>query len=76
MRVYILRDDDPLGGFYSAQETAVAHLQTAEVRECDIPRELWDSVMTGSVELGEDGTLDHLWYDWFEKGTVVWERGT
>lgn len=75
MLVYITRSYEPMGGFYSGSSERVLGVFADEIRLVeDFPDTLWDDIMRGGVTMGLDGTLDTIWYPYYEQGTTVWRR--
>lgn len=79
MILYILRDIDPIGGFFAAQGFKPDPLQeratVVEVRAVeDFPEDLWAAVLAGELPVDVDGSNDSTWLQWWDQATPVWSR--
>lgn len=76
MKVYVSRDWEPEGGFYSASLDKNVLPYTDEIRVVDdFPDELWRELMAGGTILpGDDGTYDEFWFPHFDSGRTIWGR--
>ena len=79
MIVYLLRDTDPLGGFFAAQQTKPDILEErSTVVECraveNFPEEVWQFVLEGSLPVDVDGSNDSTWLEWWAESEPVWAR--
>lgn len=78
MRVYLLHDTDPQGGYFAAQQIKpdpVGERRTIdEVRVTDIPDSLWKDMLAGILPVDEDHSNDSTWIEWWDDAEVVWLR--
>ena len=78
MKIYLLRDTDPNGGYLCAQEFKPDMTQERrtieEVRVTDIPEELWRDMLAGILPVDEDYSNDSTWIEWWSDAEVVWIR--
>ena len=81
--VWILRDDDPYGGFYAAQarpfDPREERKSIAEVRVVSMPEETWDFLLSqggAPVDTMPDGSTsnDSTWLPWYQAGHTIWSR--
>lgn len=77
-KVYIIRDDNPEGGYFSfapEKPDMLAEAKTCmEVRVADSEEDIWDLWYHGKLPRGEDGTYDALLAPLWKKGKVIWTR--
>jgi hypothetical protein len=78
MRIYLLRDTDPLGGYFAAQQFKPDITQeretVVEVRATTIPDDLWRDMLAGILPVDEDDSNDSTWVEWWPEATTVWSR--
>lgn len=76
MRLYITRDYEPAGGFYSGAIEKTVDLFAEEIRVLDdFPDDIWADLNAGGVILpGSDGTLDEFWFPYFDRAATIWRR--
>lgn len=83
MIIYVTRDHEPMGGFYSGSAALLPPTPFAEeIRRVDgFPEELWKDLMDGGKILPgpeelpeEQRTLDEFWFPWFDKGVAIWRK--
>ena len=79
MKVYVLQDDDPYGGYLCAQQDKpdmrYERSSVREVREIEFPDDVWnDIVIQGGLPVDEDGSNDSTWREWWPTGETVWSR--
>jgi hypothetical protein len=77
--IYLLRDTDPLGGFFCAQQIKPDILAEREtVVECravtNFPEDVWQFVLSGALPVDVDGSNDSTWLPWWSESEPVWER--
>jgi hypothetical protein len=81
MKLWILLDDEPYGGYFAAQDWApnMAH-ERSTIREVrlveDFPDDVWNWFMNegGTLPLDDDGSNDSTWRAWWADGVPVWSR--
>lgn len=82
MIMYIARDDNPDGGYYSLFDRKpdmrnIARKSIAEVRQVEMSEEVISATVRGKLPIDPDGHNDSTWFKyWREAGpdAVVWER--
>lgn len=78
MKIYIVKDDDPEGGYFSfGPEEPPIHewdLTSVEVRVVE-GGDLWERWNAGLLPHGIDGSLDALLVPLWIKGKTIWRRG-
>lgn len=77
MKVYLMMESNPEGGYFSAQEfkpNPVTQRYIEEVRVVDIPESLWRDMLAGILPVDEDNSNDSTWIEWWPSGTTVWSR--
>lgn len=83
MKIYILMDDDPHGGYYAGQDwlpdMTLERASIREVREVDMTQETWDFILLqggAPVDTMPDGSSsnDSTWLQWWPEGRVIWSR--
>jgi hypothetical protein len=76
--IYIVRDDDPDGGYFSfGPEKPTLHHYPAsvmEVRAVEDNSDLWGRWSVGKLPTGLDGTFDYILAPLWVKGETVWKR--
>lgn len=77
--LYILRDDDPSLGYYSAQTTPfdprVDRRTISEVRLVEeFPQDVLDMALTGGLPVDENHSNDSTWIEWWRDARTVWLR--
>jgi hypothetical protein len=80
--IYILRDDDPHGGYYAGQDWfPVEEWERAtivEVRTVDMPPEEWQFIIGGEAPItvmpDQSWSHDEWWQPWWDKGVTGWTR--
>ena len=78
MRISLLRDSDPNGGYLTAQEFKPDVTQEREtiqeIRVTEIPDNLWRDMLIGILPIDEDYSNDSTWIEWWSNATPVWNR--
>lgn len=79
MVIFILKDLDPAGGYYAAQEErpekADERQTIVEVRRVkDFPEDVWEMALTGALPVDDDLSNDSTWLGWWPKGRAIWKR--
>ena len=79
MQIYIIRDDDPYFGYYSAQSwkpnMGVERPSVAEVRVVEVQEQFWKMVVEeGGIPEDDDHGNDRVWFGLFNKGETIWVR--
>ena len=79
MILYLLRDTDPNGGYFAAQEFKPDPSQErrtiVEVRAVeDFPEDIWELVLSGGLPVDLDHSNDSTWLEWWDEATPVWRR--
>ena len=78
MRLYLVMDDSPERGYYSAfsEKPDLWVLPNArEVRGVDdFPEEVWRLTVTGGLPVDEDDTNDTTWVEWWSEARRLWSR--
>lgn len=79
MILYILRDLDPLGGYFAAQgfkpDPIEERATVVEVRAVlEFPEELWETAMSGGLPIDVDRSNDSTWLQWWDDAVPVWAR--
>ena len=78
MRIYLIHDTDPDGGYFCAQEfkpdVSRERPSVDEVRLTDIPEELWREMLDGLLPVDEDHSNDSTWVEYWEDADHVWSR--
>jgi hypothetical protein len=79
MVIYILKDADPAGGYFAAQDRKPflweERSTVVEVREVsDFPEDLWQTVLEGGLPVDEDYSNDSTWAEWWSQGRMIWVR--
>lgn len=78
MKIYLLRDTDPRGGYLCAQEFKPDMTQErrsiVEVRVTEIPESLWRDMLAGILPVDEDHSNDSTWIEYWDDADVVWIR--
>ena len=75
MNLYVMREFEPLGGFYSASSVRELSPFADEIRlVSDFPEEVWDEGMATGFPLDNDGSSDTFWFEWFGRGVPIWTR--
>lgn len=79
--LYMVRDNDPHGGYFSAQEwkpdTRILRPSDEEMRVVvSFPLDVWQSIVRGDdeIERDPDGSMDSFWVPWWAQGTTIWTR--
>lgn len=79
MILYILRDLDPRGGYFSAQPFKPNPVEerdnVVEVRAVrDFPEEVWEFALAGGLPVDIDHSNDSTWVEWWDQAEPVWSR--
>ena len=79
MILYLLRDLDPIGGYFAAQEFKPDPIEERpsiiEVRAVeDFPQDVWELALAGGLPVDLDHSNDSTWIEWWHDATPVWER--
>ena len=78
MILYILRESDPAGGYFSAQDfkpDSSHHPTLNEVRVVEnFPEDIWDMVLQGGLPVDPDHSNDSTWVEWWPEAQTVWVR--
>ena len=79
MILYILKDDDPQGGYFAAQEfkpdMRVERKSICEVRMVpDFPEDVWKFALQGKLPVDPDISNDSTWIRWWPDGETIWVR--
>jgi hypothetical protein len=79
MRIYLLRDEDPRGGYLCAQnfkpDMSSERLSINEVRVVNnFPEDVWDMVLKGGLPIDEDFSNDSTWLPWWAEAETIWTR--
>ena len=75
MIIYITRDYEPQGGFYSGSLERTPPPFADEIRRADdFPDEVWEAINQGGLTPGPDGTFDDLWFPYFDRAVTIWRR--
>ena len=75
MNVYVTRDYEPLGGFYSGSTLKDVGPFAEEIRAvAGFPDDVWQQGMTSGFPLDPDGTSDSFWFGHFRTGTTIWSK--
>ena len=80
MIAYLLKDDDPHGGYFAAEDhkpdIRVQRKTLAEIRRVELPDEVWQMVVTGALPVDEDFSNDSTWIQWWQdpSAEIVWVR--
>ena len=79
MVLYLLRDREPLGGYYAAssfkpdlEEERYTVTEVRAVRE--FPVDVWEFAMAGGLPVDIDGSNDSTWIEWWPDAEPVWKR--
>jgi hypothetical protein len=79
VRIYILRDTDPQGGYFAAQSFLPSsdeeRRSVVEVRSTEVSEEFWDGVLTGNLPIDEDRSNDSTWESLWDEAEPVWSKG-
>ena len=80
MRIYILNDKDPMGGFYSAQREVpnmdYERWSIQEVRAVEVTEKFWSSLLEGKLPVDDDGSNDSTWIKLWPTGVTIWRAGS
>lgn len=79
MRIYLLRDDDPRGGYFCAQsfkpDMSMERPSINEVRVVEnFPADIWDMTLKGGLPVDEDYSNDSTWLPWWAEAETIWTR--
>lgn len=79
MIIYLLRDIDPIGGYFAAQEQKPEmHEERDTTVECrvvtDFPEDVWAFALSGGLPVDDDYSNDSTWIEWWPEATRVWAR--
>ena len=79
MILYLLRDTDPIGGFFAAQELKpdpiTERYTVEEVRAVrDFPEDVWEFALSGGLPVDIDRSNDSTWLEWWHDAEIVWTR--
>ena len=78
MQVFMIYDTDPEGGHYAVQRVEPDFKDfravVQEVREVEMPDELFLKILLAEIPVDEDGTIDSILEPYFEQGERVWKR--
>lgn len=77
MKIYLMMESEPAGGYFSAQETKpnpVLQRYVEEIRVTDIPADLWRDMLAGILPVDEDHSNDSTWIEYWDDATPVWKR--
>lgn len=81
MVVYLLHDDDPNGGYFSAMsikpDPTLERGHTVEIRAVrEFPVDVWEFAMSGGLPVDVDHSNDSTWIEWWDDAEPVWKRTT
>lgn len=81
MVIYLLKDNNPEGGYYCAEgerpDMSIQRSTVVEVRQVEVPDEVWNLVLEGGLpvdDLGTNPNNDSTWIEWWPSGTTIWTR--
>ena len=81
MKLYILYDEEPVGGHFSAQDwEPVMKLERKTVSEVrlveNFPDEIWNFFMYegGTLPIDANNSNDSTWREWWSDGVTTWKR--
>lgn len=76
--VYILKDDEPAGGYFAAQtmkpDMTSERRSVAEVRAVEMPQDVWEFALEGGLPVDVDYSNDSTWIEWWPEAEPVWTR--
>ena len=77
MTIFIARDDNPEGGYYSfgpeRPNRAIFRGSHVQVKKVEGHDDLWDRWNLGELPVDEDGTLDEVLAPLWASGVKLWD---
>jgi hypothetical protein len=78
MLIHLLKDEDPLGGYFCAEQDkpdmTIQRPSVVEVRSVEVPDDVWELVLEGGLPVDPDYSNDSTWAQWWPLGTTVWTK--